>query len=55
MELTTSAAFGSLDGRVVLEGPNYLLNPEVALALTMIVHELTTNAIKYGALGNPVC
>ncbi|MAL00386.1 MAG: histidine kinase, partial [Citromicrobium sp.] len=50
VELTTSAAFGSLDGRVVLEGPNYLLNPEVALALTMIVHELTTNAIKYGAL-----
>ena len=52
VELTTSAAFGSLDGRVVLEGPNYLLNPEVALALTMIVHELTTNAIKYGALSN---
>ncbi len=52
VELTTSAAFGSLDGRVELEGPDYLLNPEVALALTMIVHELTTNAIKYGALSN---
>ena len=52
VELTVGAAFGSLDDRVELEGPDYLLNPEVALALTMIVHELTTNAIKYGALSN---
>ena len=50
--LTTSAAFGEIEGRVTLDGPDYLLNPEVALALTMIVHELTTNAIKYGALSN---
>ena len=52
VDLTVGAAFGATDGRVALEGPDYLLNPEVALALTMIVHELTTNAIKYGALSN---
>ena len=52
LELTVGAAFGSLEGRVALEGPDFLLNPEVALALTMIVHELSTNAIKYGALSN---
>ena len=52
VDLTVGAAFGPTDGRLVLEGPDYLLNPEVALALTMIVHELTTNAIKYGAFSN---
>ena len=50
VELTVGAAYGDLDGRVTLDGPGFLINPEVALALTMIVHELTTNAIKYGAL-----
>ena len=50
LELTVGAAFGALKDRVVLDGPDFLLNPEVALAMTMIVHELTTNAIKYGAL-----
>jgi two-component sensor histidine kinase len=52
VELTVGAAFGSTDDRLILEGPDFLLNPEVALALTMIVHELTTNAIKYGAFSN---
>lgn len=52
LDLTIAASFGPLDGRVLLDGPHFLLNPEVALALTMIVHELTTNAIKYGALSD---
>ncbi|HCM49389.1 MAG TPA: histidine kinase, partial [Microbacterium sp.] len=52
LALTIEAAFGSFEARVRLEGPDFLLSPEVALALTMIVHELTTNAIKYGALSN---
>ena len=52
LDLTVAASFGPLDGRVLLDGPHFLLNPEVALALTMIVHELTTNAIKYGALSD---
>ncbi|MEL7683666.1 HWE histidine kinase domain-containing protein [Citromicrobium bathyomarinum] len=52
VELTVGATFGPLDDRVPLNGPDFLLNPEVALALTMIVHELTTNAIKYGALSD---
>ena len=52
LDLTIGAASGPLDGRVVLDGEDFLLNPEVALALSLIVHELTTNAIKYGALSN---
>jgi two-component system CheB/CheR fusion protein len=39
--------------RIVLEGPTVELPPRHALALTMTVHELTTNAAKYGALSNP--
>ena len=50
VELTVSAAFGPPADRLRMDGPDYLLGPEVALTLTMILHELTTNAIKYGAL-----
>jgi two-component sensor histidine kinase len=39
-----------LDERVTLEGPDVLLKPEPALALALVFHELTTNAIKHGAL-----
>ena len=35
---------------VGLNGPLVLLEPRVALALGMAIHELTTNAVKYGAL-----
>jgi len=34
----------------VLSGPLVPLEPQAALALGMAVHELTTNAVKYGAL-----
>jgi len=38
---------------VVLTGGAVPLEPPVALALGMVVHELTTNAVKYGALSVP--
>jgi two-component sensor histidine kinase len=34
-----------------LEGPDTMLRPEQVQPLSMIVHELATNARKYGALG----
>lgn len=40
-----------LDDRIRLaEGPVIDLRPQACLAITMILHELTTNAVKYGAL-----
>ncbi|TCD16378.1 sensor histidine kinase [Oricola cellulosilytica] len=38
--------------RVALEGPAVALPNDAAVALSMAVHELTTNAVKYGALSN---
>jgi two-component sensor histidine kinase/CheY-like chemotaxis protein len=38
--------------RVSLSGPQVLLPPREALALAMALHELCTNAVKYGALSN---
>lgn len=39
-------------GRVEIAGPRVLLPPREALAIAMALHELTTNAVKYGALAN---
>jgi two-component system, chemotaxis family, CheB/CheR fusion protein len=38
--------------RVRLEGPDIDLKPGAALALSLVVHELATNAAKHGALSN---
>ena len=38
--------------RVRLSGPKVPLPPRVAVILSMIVHEIATNAAKYGALSN---
>jgi two-component sensor histidine kinase len=39
--------------RVVLEGPAVSLKPKMALSLGMVIHELATNAVKYGCLAEP--
>ncbi len=40
--------------RVQLHGTDCQLTPKIALALSMALHELTTNALKYGALSLPM-
>jgi two-component system CheB/CheR fusion protein len=46
---TELSPFGQSD-RITLDGPQVDLPPKHALALTLTLHELATNAAKYGAL-----
>ena len=39
--------------RAVAEGPSFLLSGQAGTTLALALHELATNAIKYGALSNP--
>jgi PAS domain S-box-containing protein len=38
--------------RFIRSGPEVVLGSKAALALTLILHELATNAVKYGSLSN---
>lgn len=40
------------DDRFQVNGPDVLIPSQTVLSLSMALHELTTNAIKYGALSN---
>lgn len=40
-------------GRITLEGPRLKLPSELAVPVSMALHELTTNALRHGALGHP--
>jgi PAS domain S-box-containing protein len=44
---------GGDDPRISLEGPPLSLKPKVAQPISLMVHELTTNAAKYGSLSVP--
>jgi two-component sensor histidine kinase len=48
----TFTAVRSDDERLELEGPNLDLPPKVSVSLAMAIHELATNALKYGSLSN---
>jgi PAS domain S-box-containing protein len=41
------------EGRVHIDGPPVLLEPNAAQAIAVTVHELSTNAAKYGSLSKP--
>jgi len=45
---------GTKPGRILIAGPEIELNAKAALAFSMTIHELSTNAAKYGALSNEI-
>lgn len=40
-------------GRIVVDGPDLQINPRAAQTLVLALHEMATNAAKYGALSRP--
>jgi PAS domain S-box-containing protein len=51
--LSTLRPLGAPDGaRFSIDGPDLRVQPKSAVALSMAIHELTTNAVKYGALSS---
>jgi PAS domain S-box-containing protein len=50
-ELVTNHLYmGGEDERITCSGPSVVLEPNTALQLALVLHELATNARKYGAL-----
>jgi PAS domain S-box-containing protein len=41
------------DKRALIDGPHVLLKPDIAQTIAVALHELATNAAKYGALSAP--
>jgi len=50
--LQATAAFTTSDERFRIGGPPVMLSSKQALSLSLALHELATNAVKYGALSN---
>jgi len=48
--MQATAPHGGDGSRIRCAGPSVRLSPKSALALAMALHELCTNAVKYGAL-----
>ena len=53
LEEVVRLEFESFSDRVKAVGPHVMLNPRVAQTFALVVHELSTNATKYGALSRP--
>lgn len=53
--IATTAVAPHIDGaeRIVINGPHVYLSAQQALGLSLAIHELATNATKYGALSRP--
>lgn len=52
LEAEAAAFLGPNRKRLKVHGPSVLLNPQAYSTLALVVHELVTNSVKYGALSN---
>ena len=50
LEAEAAAFLTTQKDRLLLDGPNVLLNPQAYSTLALVVHELVTNSVKYGSL-----
>jgi PAS domain S-box-containing protein len=50
---TACRAHGGIEDRFTVSGPNLKIPPKTAVTIAMALHELCTNAVKYGALSVP--
>jgi PAS domain S-box-containing protein len=48
---TALGPFESFKGQILIQGPSVVIKPNGAVTLALVLHELATNAAKYGALG----
>lgn len=46
------APYRTGEGRISISGPETIIGSKQALSLALAIHELATNAVKYGALSN---
>ena len=55
MEEIVAAVVGAAgqEARMIVAGPHVVTGSKAALSMSLLLHELTTNAIKYGALSEP--
>ncbi|PVM88516.1 sensor histidine kinase [Caulobacter endophyticus] len=51
-QIATAAIGLQSADRLSMTGPPVAVSPETAVSLSLVLHELATNAIKYGALAN---
>ena len=51
--VTELAPYKRAIANIAIEGPSVALTPKAGLALAMAIHELASNAAKYGALSKP--
>ena len=52
IEVEAGAYLGEMSDRVRLSGPNVLLTPGCFTVMALVIHEMLTNAAKYGALSD---
>ena len=52
VQVETQAYLSDKAQRVVVQGEDALIAPEAFLVLALVIHELLTNSVKYGSLGN---